>query len=169
MTVAANSYGTAAGVGSLAVKWTNSAASFDTTTRPLLGTVENQINQVSAMINSMLAQHGFDIPVDQADVLLTLVGFVEDEVAAIVEGVNGYGRFGPNPKSGNRSNYQKVISDDVKNFISGNAVGFERLGADRSYSQMASVGYREVDDNGNEIEPIFKREQFDNVFEDWTT
>jgi hypothetical protein len=171
MAIGANSYGSTSGVAALCPRYVNTASPgvFDTTTRPTLTIVESQIDQVSALCNAMLANAGFDIPVDQADCVLLLAFFVNQEVAAIVEGINGSGRFGPTTKSECGKGRFALIMDDVKAFIDGNAPGFERMGATRNYSVTAGMAFRDVDERGNETFPLFQRAAFgDEKFQtDW--
>ena len=139
----------------LVPRYATTGGVFDTTTRPTLATVETQINQVSGLCNSMLAQAGFKTPITQADAKLALDIFVNEEVAAIVEGINGSGRFGPTTKDPGKSRFA-IILDDLQSFIQSNAVGFENLGAERS-KDTVSIGYSDT-----EYEPLFTRDQYGN-------
>src|SRR5262245_48317756 len=131
MTVGPNSYGTAAGVASYVPRYANNSATFDNTiTRPKLTDVENFINQISSLVNSMLSSNGFHIPISQSDVKSAITIFIEQEVAAIAEGINGSGRFGPTTKSPGQSRFG-IIMDDIEAFITQNADGFENMGAVR--------------------------------------
>ena len=121
---------------------------------------------MSGTLNSILSQEGFSIPVIQADVKLMLDMFVNQEVAAIVEGINGSGRFGPSSKKVAQSRFQ-MIFDDAKAFIESNAVGMARLGATRSNTAITSIAYRDGDEGGNAVGPIFQRSGFGNTFQDW--
>ena len=167
MTIGANSYGSAAGVAVLVPRYANTSGAFDGTTRPTLAQVEAEIDMVSALVNSMLATNGFSVPVTQADVLLALGYFVNMETAAIVEGINGSGRFGPTTKSDGGKGRFALLVDDVKEFIEANAIGWERMGATRPYSATAGLGFMETDAAGNDVFPIFQRNAFGNEFEDW--
>lgn len=167
MTVGANSYGTAAGVAALTPRFANGTGTFATTDRPTLAQVEAFIDQVSGIVNSFLSQQGFAVPVTQADVVLSLTMFVQDEVAAIVEGVNNAGRFGPTSKAPGKGGRFAIILEDVKAYIDGNAYGFELLGATRTYNVLDGVAYRDTDNSGDEVAPIFERKAFGNVFKEW--
>ena len=167
MTIGANSYGTVAGIAALTPRYANTGATFDASTKPTITYVEAFIDQVSGIVNSYLAQNGFSIPVTQADVKLALTMFVQEEVAAIVEGINGSGRFGPTTKSPGKRGRFAVITEDVAAFIEGNAYGFELLGATRSKGIMSGAAYRDVDEGGNDVIPIFQRGAFENSFKDW--
>lgn len=144
MSIAANSYGSTSGVAVLTPRYANSSGVFDnlgnppTGTRPSLSTVESQIDQISGLANSILAQYGFSVPVKQADAKLALDIFVNEEVAAIVEGINGSGRFGPTTKEPGRSRFT-LIMDDLQTFIKVNVQGWTNLGVDRNVSEKASV------------------------------
>lgn len=168
MTVGANSYGTAAGVGALVPKWAGTGA-FAATTRPTLAQVESWLDQVSAIVNGTLRQEGFAIPVTQADAKLTLTLFVQEEVADIVNGINGAGRFGPTAGSkngANRSRYQTIV-DDVQAYIRGVAVGLDRMGATRTSTIASGICYRDTDEGGDDTFPLFQRGAFGATFTDW--
>jgi hypothetical protein len=154
MTIAANSYGSTSDVAALTPRYADNVTFlFTTSTRPTLATVETQINQASGLCNSILAQAGFKIPVTQEDCKLALDIFVNEEVAAICEGINGSGRFGPTTKQPSQSRFA-IIMDDLKAFVEANATGFENMGAERS-SDTLSIGYA-FSDYGN----LFTRDQF---------
>ena len=168
MSVGANSYGSAAGVATLAPRIANTSGVFDGTTRPTLTQVETEIDMVSGLVNSMLATNGFSIPVTQADVKLALAFFVNTETAAICDGINGSGRFGPSTKSEGGKGRFALVVEDVKEFIETNAIGWERMGAERPYTATAGLGYLDTDQAGNDVTPIFQRDAFGNEFEDWS-
>jgi hypothetical protein len=162
MSLAANSYGSTADVAALVPKWANKATppDFDTTTRPTLAQVENQVNQLSALVNALLAEAGFAIPVTQADAKLALAYFVEEEAAAIVDGINGSGRFGPSSKAMGAKGRFALLVADVQAFIEMNKAGFERLGAVRAFAATAGLAFRATDNQGNDVHPMVSREQF---------
>jgi hypothetical protein len=167
MTVGANSYGTATGVASYVPRYANGSATFDTNTRPKLVQIESFIDQISSLVNTILASNGFMIPITQADVILAITIFIEQEVAAIAEGINGSGRFGPTTKTPGKSRFQ-IIMEDISAFILEHADGFENLGAERDQPTGTEILTRGVDAAGKESFPIFQREAFGNVFENWT-
>ena len=167
MTIGANSYGSAAGVASYVPRYANPSATFDTNTRPKLAQIETFIDQISSLVNAILASNGFHTPITQADARLAITIFVEQEVAAIAEGINGSGRFGPTTKTPNKSRFQ-IIMEDISAFILEHADGFENLGAERDQPTGTEILTRGVDAAGKESFPIFQREAFGNVFENWT-
>jgi hypothetical protein len=142
MAISANSYGTVAGVVARARRYADKAGEFTLATAPTLAQVEGWIDQVSALVNSILAQNRFSIPVTQSDVALILAGFVEDEVSAMVEGANGSGRFGPGNQNERRSRYE-IVTSEVGKFVSDNAAGFEAMGVPRN-SLVTKAGSRPV-------------------------
>lgn len=127
MTVSSNSYGSTSGVAELTPRYANASFVFDATTRPTISTIEAQINQVSALANSIIADALFMTPIVQADAKLALDIFVNEEVAAIVEGINGSGRFGPTTKEPGRSRFT-IIIDDLKTFIQSVRQGWVNMG-----------------------------------------
>ncbi len=164
-----NSYGDLEGVGALTPKFSGTAGDFATTTRPSDDFVIRFIDQISSLVNSILARFGFEIPVDNQDVRRACEFFVEQEVASIVEGLNGFGRFGPTAKKGGAKGRFALMVEDVQAFVEANQIGFDRLGATRAQAQAAGIAFRMTDESGDEIEPIFQREAFGNAFENWDT
>jgi hypothetical protein len=164
--IAANSYGSPSGVAALVPRYANGVGTFLTTDRPTLGQVIILIDEVSSLINGILAQQGFVIPVVQPDVKLSLDMFTNEEVASICEGINGSGRFGPTNKQPGKSRFS-IIMTDVEDFILTHADGWEIIGVPRTHSTIGKIGFRDVDQSGESVTPIFERKAFDNVFEEW--
>lgn len=162
MALNTNSYGHPDDIAALTPRWATSSAIFDSTTRPTLGQVQNWVNQVSAMVNAILSQYGFTIPVTQTDAVEMLNLFVNEEVAAMVEGVNGSGRFGPTTKAPGKRGRFAVITEDIIGFIEAIATGLEQMGVSRTYTFAEGAGYRGTDEDGNDIAPLFQRSAFGN-------
>lgn len=166
MTVNVNSYGSLEGTGALVPKWSGGGSDFSTTTRPTAAQVEIWIDQVSSILNGILSTAGFAIPVSQADAVRALTMFVEEEVAAFVNGVSGSGRFGPTAKGKTVGGRFRLVLEDVKGYVEAMAVGLERLGASRTYNAMAGLDYRDTDESGEATFPLFQRERFGETFAD---
>jgi len=167
MAIGANSYGDTGEIGALVPRYSGTAATFHDTTRPTLKQVESLVDQVSAMLNASLAELGFTIPVTDSDAKLMLDLFVNQEVADVVLGMNGSGRFGPTTGKGTQRGRFALLLEDVTTFIKANATGIERLGAARSFDQLNAGGYRGYDEGGDEVHPIFQRDGFGNSFRNW--
>ncbi len=168
--VASGSYGTLDGVAALAPRNANRGGAFDDTTRPTGAQVAAFIDQVSSIVNTMLAQHGFTTPVTDADVLPALRLFVNQEVAAMVEGVNGSGRFGPTiegRRAGGRKSRFQIILDDVATFIAEFKIGLEQMGATRRRNLASGTGFRDTDESGDSTHPLFQREAFGETYRNW--
>jgi hypothetical protein len=166
MPILPNSYGTAAGVAALRPIYTKAGA-FDTTTNPALATVENLVDQVSAMLNSMLSSAGFTVPVTQSDAVLMLTMFVEAEVADVVDGIRGVGKFGPADKKTAGTSRFTLLLDDVSAFVKGNKIGLQRMGVPMPNSIFSEIATRSTDNAGDATDPIFQRKAFGNVFDNW--
>ena len=138
MTIGAHSYGSTSGVAVLVPRYANASFVFDANTRPTISTVESLIDQVSALANSILASALFQTPVTQPDVKLAIDIFVNEEVAAIAEGINGSGRFGPTSKEPGQSRFG-IIMDDLKSFIQANKQGWVNIGATVNTAETASL------------------------------
>lgn len=151
-------------VAALTPRYAN-GADYDATTRPLKTSVTLYLEQVSGIVDSMLATEGFTVPVTETASALAIDMFVSQEVASICEGINGSGRFGPSKKSTRGSRFA-IILEDVQSFIKANATGFELMGAARPRTVASGIGARTTDASGDDTFPIFQREGFGNVFED---
>ena len=162
MAIMASAYGSTADVAVLTPRYAGTAGDFTTTTNPTKITVENLINQVSSIINGYMAAQGFVMPVTATALIVveSLKFFVTQEVALVVEGINGSGRFGPtNNNPGFVSPFGEIFRDVMK-FVDGNSVGFERLGAIRLFSASSGVGYRDTDASGDVTFPLFQRDNY---------
>lgn len=133
MAISSRSYGSVPEVAALTKKYTDTTTSprtFSTTTTPTLSQVEQYIDRVSGILNVMLAEQGFAIPVSQADAKLALDQFVVAQVADLVNFSNSAGRFFQNQDLRNGPFY--AIMKEAELFISKHALGFVNLGAVRT-------------------------------------
>jgi len=162
--IGANSYGSAAEVAAMVPQYTSSG-SFSTATRPTLVQVEKFIDRVFALVNTVLAQLGFAVPVSQADAKLALDHFVVEEVAELCEAVNRAGRFAQGALQ-SRSRFD-IVFDDCLNYLRKYAEGLEALGATRTRDMTYGLSYWDTDDAGDEIEPIFDRKWMRQETTDW--
>lgn len=166
MALGANSYGTVAEVQALAPQYTTEGV-FTGFSRPTLTQVEKFLDRVSAVVNLLLAEQGFSIPITQADCVLVLDEFVVQQSVDLVDAVNRSGRFF-SEKVGAR-NRGELIREDAESFIEDHSLGFELLGADRDYSLTHGLDYTAQDDAGKTIEPIFDRKFMRQTAIDWDT
>lgn len=169
MSLDAHSYGSPGGVAGLTPRLANALGEFDVTTNPTLNMVETFLDEVSGMLNVLLAEQGFATPVTQADCRMVLDLFANQEAAAICEGVRGSGRFGPNVGKGTPKGRFAIIGDDAAKFIEAYAAGFERLGAARIQGRLDGLAYRATDRAGNAVPPLTQRKSFgdDRFRKDW--
>jgi len=166
--IATNSYGSTAGIAAITPRRSNGSGDFDGTTNPTEPVLVTWIDQISAEINTLFADEGFDIPIEQADCVLVIDKFVNTTAAAMVEGVNGSGRFGPTTKDKRAGKSRHtLLAESIMNFVEEKARGFEALGATRSRSVIDSVAVKTRDRSGSRIYPIMQRKQFGNTFENW--
>lgn len=156
-------YGTSAGVAALTPRYANGTADFATNDRPTKAQVETFLAQMSNLLDAIMADVGFTTPVTDADVISILTMFVQDEVAAIVEGINGSGRFGPTTKAPKKGRYQ-MIFDDIQAFVYETASGLERMGAARTGE--INILYRSTDEAGLTTSPLFARTDFGETYKD---
>lgn len=154
------SYGTTKGVAAYVPRYADTLGDFSAVTRPTHDQVVVFIDQVSSILNAVLGQEGFVVPITHALVVDMLCLFVEEEVASIAEGINGSGRFGPTTGTKTRGSRYQMIFDDIQFFVEANAVGIERVGATRTTPVSEGIGFRDVSEKGNPTFPIFQRDSF---------
>ena len=128
MAIADNSYSSLVSVASRTPRWANVSGTFDGTTNPTKTQVELFINEVSALLNVAMSESGFTIPIDQEDAKLLMDMFVAEEVASMVLGLHGSGRFADRGRKSDKSNRFTMIQNDVERFIRRNEYGFRKLG-----------------------------------------
>lgn len=137
MAIGANSYGDVAGVEALARKYTSpTSGTFGSSTKPTATQVEGFIDDVSGLVNVMLAEQGYDIPVVNADGALALDGFVNQIAAALCEAANSSGRFF-SEETAEESTFN-LIRKEAEVFIVQHAQGFEDLGAARTRRRITA-------------------------------
>lgn len=167
MGIGANSYGSTAEVAALVGRYTSSG-SFSSSTHPTTTQVEKFIDRVSAICNALLAEAGFDIPVDEADPKLVLDHFVVDHVHLLCHAANGAGPYAPGSEALRRvSSPFQIIWNEAANFFAEHAQGLEQLGASRSRHMTYGLKARTVDDNGDEILGPFQWKQVGHEIVDW--
>lgn len=155
MAIATNSYGSAVNVAALTPRWATSAGLFDEGTKPTIATVEAWIDQVSGILNAILSDNRFSIPVTQGDAVSMLDLFVNQEVAALVEGSHSGGRFGPTAKSPTGGRFDLIFTE-VEAFVRRMAGGLEAMGASRGTSQtnVGSVALTRADGYSNDLNAV---------------
>ena len=118
-------YGTAEEVAAFVPRYADSAGAFTLATRPTLSRVETWLTQVSGVLDTYLTSKGYAVPITEANFLAALNMFTSEEVAAMVEGANGSGRFGPTAPDQRATSRFAIIRQDVTNFIDSLLVGNE--------------------------------------------
>lgn len=152
MTLSANSYGTVTQVTAMVPRYASNGE-FNLLTRPTYSQVETWIDQTSALINVILAQEGFTIPVTQTDAKSMLAGLVVSACADRAEFANRSGRFFSEVSIERGVSMEKVLREEISAWISDHADGLEALGADRegtdetnktfSHTPIKSDGYHD--------------------------
>lgn len=168
MAIGANSYGSVEEVAALVQRYTNNGA-FEGSTRPTEAQVEKFIDRVSAIVNTLLAEQGFAIPVDEADPKLVLDDFVVAQAVQLCHAANGAGPYAPGSeelRASRRSPFE-IITREAASFIEDHADGLEALGADRTRRLTFGLQARTTDDAGDEIHPMFQRKQVGHRVTDW--
>jgi len=156
-TITAGSYGAIATVAALVPRHASKAGNFDDVTNPTGVQAATFLDQVSAIIDTVLEANGFTTPVTVAKAKRILDIFADQEVASIVEGIHGAGRFGPAVGRGTAKGRWSVVMTDVIEFITKMAVGLEKLGVPRPRDLSSGIGFRDSDERGNTTFPLFQR------------
>jgi hypothetical protein len=116
-------YGTIAQVAAFVPRYANSNSEFSTTTRPTAAQVEAWLEQVSGVLDAYAGSKGYSVPITVPDLLQAMTLFTTEEVAAMVEGANGSGRFGPTAPNQRAQSRFAIIREDVTNFIDSLLIG----------------------------------------------
>lgn len=161
-------YGTVIGVEGYSSAVTDKDGKFTSSTVPKLSHVENWLAQVSAIMDTALAQEGFTTPITEATSLLAVTTIVEQLVTDLVMWANRAGRFYTERAQQVGVSPWRIITQDVRAWVDTNAPGLEANGASRSSSAEDEVGFRATDEAGDNLFPIFQRKGFGNEFTDWT-
>jgi hypothetical protein len=112
-------------VAALAPRYANAAGLFDGNTTPKLSHVTDWLTQVSAMLDVALSGYGVATPVVTAAVLPMLSGYANAQVASMVRGVNGQGRFAEKPTTADEM--LLVIGDATAAWVTKNIGGLGAL------------------------------------------
>lgn len=170
MAIGSNSYGSVLEVAAL-TPWyaTATGSTYDASTKPTLTQVEKFIDRVSGILNVLLAEAGFAIPVSQADAKLALDEFVVAQAVELCHAANGAGPYAPGSEEMRAGTPFRRIMKEAAEFIDDHAIGLEQLGATRTRHMTDGLECRTTDDAGDTIEPIFQRKMMGNVIEDWDT
>lgn len=163
MAIGANSYGSVAEVEALVGRYTASG-SFTTSTKPTASQVETMIDRVSGMVNLLLAEQGFSIPLnttDSADAKAVCDEFVVQQVVQLCHGANGAGPFAPGSEQLRGRTAFQIISREASEFIGSHAAGFELLGATRDRNLTYGLQATTTDTDGDDLVPMFDREDWE--------
>lgn len=162
------SYGTFDQVGSLARVWTDGGL-FTGTTNPTDSQVNEWLDQVSATMDGALALKGFVTPVTNVAAVKVLTLMVTSIVADLAHAANSSGRFFTTNAIERGVSPMIMIRKEIMEWADEWASGLEGLGATRLTAPEDQIAYREVDNAGKEIAPIFERNAFGNDFQEWNT
>lgn len=166
MPISSRSYGTVAGVVSLVPRYADSG-NFTSATRPSLAQVENWINETSAVVNALLADAGFSVPMTQTDAISLLAGLVESVVAEYADYANRMGRFWSDSAQDRGISMHKVLNNEISSWINQYAKGLENLGSARTEGTGSEIAYRETDEAGDTVVPLFQRKAYGERTQDW--
>ncbi len=168
MAVLARSYGTAFGVSVRCGQYVDaSSGQFTTTTHPTLTQVETFLNQVSGLMNTALSKAGFAVPVSQADAVQAITGIVEEYAADLVLATGMQGRFYSESFQRSGKSRINVMADEINAWVESAAPGLAELGVPQGDTNVYAIGYRDHDEAGDEVVPLFQRKAFGETTKDW--
>jgi len=166
MAISSNAYGSVDEVAALVRRYTDEG-NFTAETRPTEADVEGFINRTSAVLNVLLAEAGFAIPVSQSDAKQALDDFAVNQAVQLCHAANGAGPYAPGSEALRTQTPASIILSEAEAFVSEHAAGLEALGATRDRDMTYGLQCREEDDGGDEIVPPFQREMIGHEIVDW--
>lgn len=124
------SYGSAAGVAALSALYADATTgTFTTTTTPTLAQVNTWITEVSQVVDSALADEGFETPITDTDITQELALLVEGIVKELVNYSHDSGRFFSTKALESGVSPFMTIDTEIHNWVKRKSVGFELQGA----------------------------------------
>lgn len=166
MTTGANTYGSATGVAALTPRFTTDGF-FDLDTRPTLAQVETWLDQVSAVVNVLLAEQGIAIPVTQADAVQALAVLIENAVSDLVLAANSSGRFYSERALQSGRSPMLIIQDEMTAWIVSHVQGLVSMGVGVKSGAGRQIITRGADNNGRRVPPLTSRRGFGETYKDW--
>lgn len=124
-------YGSASGVGALSSMWSDSG-SFTTTTTPTLAEVTIWISEVSALIDSALADEGFIVPITVVAIVPELDMLTNGFVKDLVDYSHQSGRFYREQALQNGIHPILAIDKEIHSWVQRKSNGFELQGAEKT-------------------------------------
>ena len=160
-------YGDANNVAASCTMWTNTSGLFDETTTPKKSQVENWIEQLSGVADIALRQYGFTAtPVTDTTVIGMLSFLIEGLVADLCHASHRAGRFYSERAIKIGANVQTIIGKEILAWVAENVEGLVLLNVERE-EIAEGIGFKDTNEAGDELFPIFQREAFANVFDNW--
>lgn len=161
-------YGSANDVAAMATMWTSNGV-FTNTTRPTIEQVEGWLDQVSSLADVSLKRAGFtQTPVTEATTVNALAFLVNGLVVDLVHASHSTGRFFADRNIKNGTNTRALIIHDIDQWVSENVDGLIEVGLEFN-AISEGIGFKDTNEAGEELFPIFQREAFDNAFDNWDT
>ena len=118
-------YGSLNEVAAFVPRYADMSGNFTLTTRPNINQVTTWLTQVSGVLDAYIESKGWSVPITDDSLNAALDMFTSEEVAAMVEGANGSGRFGPTAPDQRQQSRFAIIRSDVTNFLDSLLIGNE--------------------------------------------
>lgn len=156
------SYGSPEGVEVYLPQFLGNDGKFSDTTFPTIKMVQSYLADISSIMASALAKEGFERVITQVDVHAALDAMANQMAAELCRRARNSSRMTNKGKTG-----LDTIREQIIQWISDQAAGFENLGANREVSNLEQVAFRDTDRAGLPIAPIFERKAFNNRFKEY--
>jgi hypothetical protein len=125
------SYGTSAGVGGMSALWSDNGV-FSVSTTPTLAQVNTWLDQVSAMVDTALADEGFSVPVTVAAVVKELDLLVNGIANDLVDYSHKAGRFYSERSLYSGASPFMILDKEIHSWVQRKSVGFENQGVPKT-------------------------------------
>lgn len=149
-------YGSIAEVVALTSRYAGASKDFSgANDRPTQAEVTAFLNRVSALLDVMLAQLGYAVPVTNATAKLMLDEFTVEQVVQLVYAANGAGTFAPGSEQLRGHTAFQIITKEAKTFLEVWGNGLEAVGAERPYGYTYGLAATITDDDDDTLQPPF--------------
>jgi len=151
-------YGTIAEVAALSKRYAGASGDFTGAApnqRPTAAEVTVFLNRISSMLDLMLAQLGYTVPVTNTESVLILDEFAVQHAVYLVYAANGAGPYSPGSEQLRGQTPFQMIAKEARAYFQDWGNGFELLGAERPRGYTYGLAATIEDADGDALEPPF--------------
>lgn len=159
-----DSFGSLSGVARLTPRFASGKGDnveFTDATLPTRTQVDQWLTEVSALLSLCLRAQGYLLPLVTEEVRLLIDLFCNEAVSALVEGVNGAGRFGTSKRETGIGSSMRIILEEAKMYIESLVLAGVLMGESQDRSLVNQIGFKEFEKDGTSVFPIFQRQQYE--------